>query len=124
MTDKEIIIDGVDVSQCVYRMKDEYNTCCCTSTKENEGEERITAYYGCKYNHNCHYKQLKRKEQECEEYKQALDEIEQAISNFPSKGIQDIPQTQIECTQYFLSVSETKLQKILDIINKAKRADK
>ena len=57
-------------------------------------------------------------------FKQALDEIEQAISNFPSKGIQDIPQTQIECTQYFLSVSETKLQKILDIINKAKRADK
>ena len=68
--------------------------------------------------------ELKRKEQECEEYKQALDEIEQAISNFPSKGIQDIPQTQIECTQYFLSVSETKLQKILGIINKAKRADK
>ena len=78
MTDKkEIIIDGVDVSQCVYRMKDEYNTCCCTSTKENEGEERITAYYGCKYNHNCHYKQLKRKEQECEEYKQALAEIKE-----------------------------------------------
>lgn len=53
-------------------------------------------------------------------YKQALDEIEQTISNFPSKGIQAIPQTQIECTQYFLSVSETKLQKILDIIHKAK----
>lgn len=63
---KEIIIDGVDASQCVYRMKDEYNTCCCTSTKENEGKERITAYYGCKYNHNCYYKQLKHKEQECE----------------------------------------------------------
>lgn len=55
-----------------------------------------------------------------EKYKQALDDIEQTISNFPSKGIQDIPQTQIECTQYFLSVSETKLQKILDIIHKAK----
>lgn len=75
MTDKEIIIDGVDVSQCVYRMKDEYNTCCCTSTKENEGEERITAYYGCKYNHNCHYKQLKRKEQECEKLKRVLAKI-------------------------------------------------
>ena len=77
MTDKEIIIDGVDVSQCVYRMKDEYNTCCCTSTKENEGEERITAYYGCKYNHNCHYKQLKRKEQECYKHKLTLDIIEE-----------------------------------------------
>lgn len=55
-----------------------------------------------------------------EKYKQALDEIEQAISDFPSKGIQDIPQTQTECTSYFLNVSEAKLQKILDIINKAK----
>ena len=55
-----------------------------------------------------------------DKYKQALDEIEQTINNFPSKGIQDIPQTQIECTLHFLSVSETKLQKILGIINKAK----
>ena len=87
MADKEIIIDGVDVSQCVYRMKDEYNTCCCTSTKENEGEERITAYYGCKYNHNCHYKQLKRKEKECEEYKQALDEIKDYCNKYPQNSI-------------------------------------
>lgn len=92
--------------------------------------------------------QLKCKEEECEElkqwkkgaenlfkaqiddadkivnrYKQALDEIEQTISNFPSEGIRDIPQTQIECTQYFLSVSEAKLQKILDIINKTKEGN-
>lgn len=53
-------------------------------------------------------------------YKQALDEIEQTINNFPSEGIKNIPQTQIECTQHFLSVSEAKLQKILGIINKAK----
>lgn len=61
---------------------------------------------------------------ELQKYKQALDEIEQTISNFPSKGIQDIPQTQIECTQYFLSVSETKLQKILDIMHKAKDSER
>lgn len=53
-------------------------------------------------------------------YKQALDEIVQAINNFPFKGIQDISQTQTECTSYFLSVSEAKLQKILGIIRKAK----
>ena len=57
-------------------------------------------------------------------YKQALDEIEQTISNFPSKGIQDIPQTQIECTLHFLSVSEAKLQKILDIIRKTKDSER
>lgn len=55
-----------------------------------------------------------------EKLNNALDEIKQTINNFPSKGIQDIPQTQIECTQHFLSVSETKLQKILDIIQKVK----
>ena len=60
------------------------------------------------------------KEKQIIKYKQALDEIEHAISNFPSEGVQEMSQTQIECSQYFLSVSETKLQKILDIINKAK----
>lgn len=107
MTDKQIIIDGVDVSQCVYRMKDEYNTCCCTSTKENEGEERITAYYGCKYNHNCHYKQLKHKEQEFDKYKQALDEIEYYINN---QGINN---------KWNMRIQRFRIS-ILDIINKAK----
>lgn len=63
MTDKEIIIDGVDVSGCEYR--DWRNFCCCDNSKENEGEERITGKGGCRYNPNCYYKQLKRKENEC-----------------------------------------------------------
>lgn len=58
-----------------------------------------------------------------EKYKQALDEIEQAISNFPSEGIRDVPQTQMECSQYFLSISEAKLQKILYITNKTKEGN-
>lgn len=65
--DKQIIIDGVDISKCEYR--DWRNFCCCDNSKENEGEERVTGRGGCKYNPNCHYKQLKRKEQECEEFK-------------------------------------------------------
>lgn len=67
MADKEIIINGINVSKCEYR--DWRNFCCCNNSKENEGEERVTGRGGCKYNPNCHYKQLKRKEQ-------ALDEIE------------------------------------------------
>lgn len=91
---------------------------------------------------------IKRKEQECEElkkekeetamrwkesirggaelcgklqnYMQALDEIEQTISNFPSKGIQEIPQTQAGFTQYFLSINEAELQKILNVVNETK----
>lgn len=108
MTDKQIIIDGVDVSKCEYR--DWRNFCCCNNSKENEGEERVTGRGGCKYNPNCYYKQLKRKEQECknleeelrgcrigikdisienteickisEKYKQALDKIEDIADDY------------------------------------------
>ncbi len=67
MTDK-IMIDGVNVSECLYR-------------------ELWNAAYGKKYNHckrfpngccsknkNCYYKQLKRKEKECEIFRKANDE--------------------------------------------------
>lgn len=142
MADKEIIIDGVDVSKCRWHtnlimdcLEIPTQPCKCTNDK------------------NCYYKQLKRQEQKNENlnevtiqqrkenteltiklgeminrggklcgqlqtYDQALDEIEQTIST--SIQIQDIPQTQMECTQYFLSVSEAKLQKILNIIKKVK----
>lgn len=57
MTDK-IIIDGVDVSGCEYFDKNEYYTC----TSENT--------FDCEECPICYYKQLQRKEQECEELKQ------------------------------------------------------
>ena len=51
--DKQIIIDGVDVSGCEYYDKNKPSlTCTC--------EE-----YSCSECYNCYYKQLKRKEQEC-----------------------------------------------------------
>ena len=63
MTDKEqIIINGVDVAGCKYfnRFRNichNKNLCC-----------------DCEKNQDCHYKQLKRKEQECEELKQECEE--------------------------------------------------
>lgn len=57
MTDKEIIINGVDVSECKHYNPEQYFKCnigCCH----------------CEENPNCYYKQLSRKEQECEELKQ------------------------------------------------------
>jgi len=57
MTDKTII-NGIDVSECVYR--DYRNRCCCDSSKPNEGEERITGRGGCEYNPNCYFKQRQR----------------------------------------------------------------
>ena len=54
MTDKQIIIDGVDVSECR-----------CLAYPELDNPMCNGLYLGCK-NNNCEYKKWKRKEQECE----------------------------------------------------------
>ena len=64
-----IIIDGVDVSGCEYYDKNKPSlTCTC--------EE-----YSCSECYNCYYKQLKRKEQECEELKKQLQHENQKLNN-------------------------------------------
>lgn len=95
---EEIIIDGVDVSKCEYR--DWRNLCHCDNTKENAVEESTTGRYGCDYNPNCHFKQLKRKEQ-------ALDEIEDIADDYNRVG---------KTSQYY----RDGFDEIQDIINKAK----
>ena len=67
--DKQII-DGVDVSGCKYIDIENFEKpiCHCISQR-NECE------MPCEYNKDCHYKQLKRKEQECEELKEAIDRL-------------------------------------------------
>ena len=73
MTDKQIIIDGVDVSECENLMQGIVLFGCM--------EDRKTC--SCMNNPNCLYKQLKRKEQECNKYKQTLTEIKEiAEENF------------------------------------------
>ena len=118
MTDKEIIIDGIDVSKCGHY---HYGKC---EIDYDEWNNEIIRYNECQNNPNCYFKQLKRKEQECEElinqrdkfeygnnilehernnYKQALDEIEEFIE--VAKG------------EY--RISEMEWNSIQDIINKA-----
>lgn len=85
MTNKEqVIIDGVDISRCVYR--DSENRCCCDSSKKNEGEERLTGRGGCAYNPNCYFKQLARKTQELELLKRTnkihVDTLEQLSNKY------------------------------------------
>ena len=63
MTDKQIIIDNVDVSGCEYIDKD---SCC------NLFEGFIGTPCSSYHFRNCHYKQLKRKEQECERLKEQI----------------------------------------------------
>ena len=60
MTDKQIIIDGVDVSGCENALQGKHTILCASS------EDRAL----CDANKNCLYKKYKRKEQECEELKQ------------------------------------------------------
>lgn len=65
MTDKQTIIDGVDVSGCVALKDDGIKKPLCRAGG-------ITSVYKsclCADNPNCYYKQLALKEQECEELK-------------------------------------------------------
>ena len=68
MIDKHIIIDGVDVSGC---KKYEHEIVRCNATLKN------MCFCGgrCtdKKNADCYFKQLKRKEQECEELKKNVE---------------------------------------------------
>lgn len=69
MTDKQIIIDGVDVSGCEH-----YEDLNCFAYRDSCGYP-----LDCKDNSNCYYKQLKRKEQECEELKRDLTDLSKII---------------------------------------------
>lgn len=62
MTDKQIIIDSVDVSGCKYFENTENEMCC-----------SLHCCGGCRTYKDCYFKQLKRKEQECEFLKNCLD---------------------------------------------------
>lgn len=63
MTDKkEIIVHGVDVSECNHILPLENGVYECIA-----GTKQCLKYRVCECNHNCNFKRLKRKEQECEE---------------------------------------------------------
>lgn len=68
MTDKEIIIDGVDVSKCDRLIVNQLYGYACNC------EEDTYIISSCKNRHNCYYKQLARKTQECEKLKNQVDE--------------------------------------------------
>ena len=64
MTDKPIIVDGVDVSGCEY---------CLKMTKYRCAIQRDVYKCLCEENPNCYFKQLKRKEQALNEIEKYLD---------------------------------------------------
>lgn len=104
MTDKQIIIDSIDVSKCKYF--DYYYKECKAEYYTRYGYE-IVKCDSCKDNPNCYYKQLKRKEQECEKLKQTLTEIKEIAKN----TIKNVSDRCIETTPMY-SVHKQILQKI------------
>ena len=100
MTDKQIIIDGVDVSWCKHYKHNDKNSGWSSCTSKDE--EHIHAVNPlCCENKDCLYKQLKRIEQECEELKKQLERKEENyqkllnksnkyIHNLVDENVQDI----------------------------------
>ena len=68
---EEIKIDGVDVSGCELIYNDGR---CFASQRQGVGYPYHKNDY-CKYNPNCYYEQLKRKEKECEELYKEKDKL-------------------------------------------------
>lgn len=76
MTNKEIIIDGVDVSEC--------NFCEWKSSDIPQCRIRLVSFEPTCKGYNCYYKQLKRKEQECEDLRthcKHIDETNKILYN-------------------------------------------
>lgn len=83
MTNKQIIIDGVDVSGCENLMQGIVLFGCM--------EDRKTC--SCMNNPNCLYKQLKRKEYECSEYSKELIRFQQEVVPNLRKQLRNKEQT-------------------------------
>ena len=65
MTDKQIIIDGVDISKCKH-YDEVFNYCDQSYLGEGGLLKNTKNPKRCECSPNCYYKQLKRKEQECD----------------------------------------------------------
>lgn len=76
MTDKKIIIDGVDVSECVSFVKlNEQNICCYEDTRE----DKIPFANFCVENKDCYYKQLQKEKFENLNNRQMVESAENLI---------------------------------------------
>lgn len=127
MTDKEIIIDGIDVSKCEY-FKDGMCYAECDLEGYTDWECKDTELS------NCYFKQLARKTQECEE----LKVYAQRQENQREEYYKEYLKLSQECEKYKQSLDEiekycdnqicltgdlpfrTTASDILDIISKAK----
>lgn len=116
MTDKEqIMIDGVDVSECFHYINNKEYTCRLNHTPFH--------YRHCEENPNCYFKQLARKTQECEELKSESFTREELIT-LQEKDIEHyrkvLEEIETCCKMQINLPCRTTESDILDIINKLK----
>lgn len=114
MTDKQIIIDGVDVSGCKHYKN---RTCivdyCLTDMPFDEAK--------CGLNPNCNYKQLKAKEQECEDLKEEIAKATMEICNqCGEKDDYNIPCKQIRDLDYGLQLEIEENDKLKQTLTEIK----
>lgn len=76
MTDKQIIIDGIDVSGCEYYFD---GKCRCMDASIMQDFYLCPQ---CNNNPNCYYKNWERKEQECEKLKEGYSELTDIVSPY------------------------------------------
>jgi|GEM_PF-2041525 hypothetical protein len=112
MTDKkEIIIDGVDVSGCEY-----YDQGICNIP------DVIETYDSCIDKGACYFKQLQRKEKECEEVSNEIVEL-----NVKYETVVNLAKKNADANEYCLQELEKENQKLkqaLDEIEKIVTLDK
>ena len=116
MTDKQIMIDGVDVSGCIsFDKNNEYNICCYDDIRE----DKIPFANFCVENKNCYFKQLARKTQECEKLKSQVDEDYNYYTT-ELKTLRDIISNK-EKRNAALFLTSGRYRKALDEIEELKR---
>ena len=86
MTDKQIIIDGVDVSGCHNRTfyKNDEGDVQCKCYRFEDADSDTLLFGICKQHPHCYYKQLKAKEQECERLRGDLYFTNEQLKDFKS----------------------------------------
>ena len=87
MTGKQIIIDGVNVSGCEKQGKTIAGITCGNGERIRFANEIITKHKLCKDNPNYVYKQLKAKEQECEELKTEVKKQKEIAKEYEQRWL-------------------------------------
>ena len=112
MTDKQVIVDVVNVSEC--------NFCEWKSSDIPQCRIRLASFEPTCKGYNCYYKQLKRKEQECEELKEEIDDLKEIIQRHDKDNNALLSEFEDDLVDYYRRYKEclTEIKGIAENMNK------